>query len=136
LAYLPGDNQILVAEARGNGTRVLRLSMTGDREGATSLRHVSHVGTLALDAAHRSLTALSGDTLIVIHPRDLGKRRPDVHRTDVTRLGIRKPVASTFDPASGTWYVLDAASHSVVEVRIQRRPRVIDRISLRGLGRS
>jgi hypothetical protein len=136
LAYLPAESFLLVAGAAGRDTEVLRLSPQEEASVDTlRLPHISSPATLALDRAGGRLTALSGHELLSVPAQGLRKERPPVHRINVAHLGLQVPTGATFDPASGTWFVLDNGARAIVRVPMQRgTPATPTRISLGGLG--
>jgi hypothetical protein len=114
LAYRPERSELLVAEARGDRTAVLRLSLGQDPRGTFDLPRLSHPSTLAFDPTANRLTAVSGAAQIAASASDLGN--PRVRRTDIGDLGLRDPAAATFDPSAGRWFVLDGGADAVVSV--------------------
>ncbi len=134
LAYLPGRREILVADVRSGSTSILRMSSFGDSEGRLHLPGLSDPNTLAFDPTRRRLTALSGKQLVTAAAGDLARATPPVSRTDVSALGLRDPQGATFNPASGTWFILDDGSDAIVKASAGAHPAVIGRISLDGIG--
>lgn len=132
LAYLPRRG-ILVADVRGGSTSILRMSFFGDSKGTLHLPGLSDASTLAFDPTRGLLTALSGKLLVTAVAGDLWGANPPVSRTDVSALGLRDPRGATFDPASGTWFILDDGAGAIVEASGGARPAVIGRISLDGI---
>jgi len=131
VAYLPRAGEFLAAQVQSRGTRIVRLSPTGNREGSLLLPRVSDPSTIAFDAAHHRLTAISGHSLLSLTARSLLSDHPRVRRTDISPLGLDHPRAATFSPG-GTWFVLDGAS--IARVRLGRASRVTARIPLDTLG--
>jgi len=134
LAYVPARGELLVAGDQPGSTSVLRLGFDEDPRGTFQLPGLSSPATLAFDAARNRLTAVSGSELIAVAARDLKTDRPPVSRTDITGLGLQDPRGASFDPATGTWFVLDSGAGAVVEVPGPGRPGPATRISLADLG--
>ena len=132
VAYLPRTGEFLAAQVKSRGTRIVRLSPTGDGLGSFLIPRVSDPGTIAFDAAHHRLTALGGQTLFTVRAGSLVTEHPRARRTDISKLGLRHPRAATFAPSRGTWFVLDGAS--IVRLHTGRSPRVTARIPVRRLG--
>ncbi len=134
VAYLPGRGELLVADVRGGSTSVLRLSMFGDSRGTFRLPGLSSPNTLAFDPSRGRLTSVNGKQLVSAAAAELGNANPSVERTDVSSLGLVDPEGATFDPATGTWFILDAGAQAIVEATGGARPAAIGRISVLGLG--
>jgi sugar lactone lactonase YvrE len=78
---------------------------------------------------------LSGNELLTVLAADLRKAQPPVRRIPVPNLGLKSPTGATFDPATGTWYVLDDGTKTIVRVPMPGgSPGTPARISLQGLG--
>jgi hypothetical protein len=135
LAHLPADGSLLVAEARGRATEVLRLSPEEERLGMTRLPMISRPATLAFDRAGGRLTAISGQRLLEVAKEKLREARPPVRRIPIAGVGLQAPAGASFDPATGTWFVLDNGAPAIVSVPMARGvPGTPTALSLRGLG--
>ncbi|HEX6231030.1 MAG TPA: Ig-like domain-containing protein, partial [Actinomycetota bacterium] len=129
LTFDPVRGELLVAQVRGAGAKVLRLSLAQDPQGTFQVPGVTDPGTIAFDTARRGVTALSDGQRVTASGRNLAR----VSRSDVSDLGLRDPVASTIDPSTGTWFVLDDGADELLRVHPAGSPA---RISLRHLGAS
>ena len=134
LTYLPGRDELLVAGLAERGISMLRLSLVGDPQGTFRLPRLSAPGTLAFDGSSNLLTALSDGNLITAGARDLTTARPAVSRSAVSGLGLRNPQAATFDPGTGTWFVLDEGGNAVTIVPAEGDPARLSLEPLRGGG--
>jgi hypothetical protein len=111
LTFDPGRGELLVAETRGVGIQVLRLNLGEESRGTFRVPGVTSPETLAFDPTRGRLTVLRDDELL-----GTSASGRVVSRKDVAGVGLGDPVASTFDPTSGTWFVLDDAADSVVRI--------------------
>jgi hypothetical protein len=134
LAYSPDLHRLFVAGVRERGTAVLRLGFDEDPHGWFRLPRLADLGTLAFDQAGGRLTAIDGDQLIAAASRDLRSDRPSVDRTSLDALDLRDPRSATFDPETGTWFVLDAGAEVLVEVPEEGGTAEATRIPLSDLG--
>ena len=135
LAYFPEEGSLLVSGAAGQETEVVRLSPHEASLGSLRLPRISNPATLAFDRARNRLTALSGSELVTVPAAELRKTRPQVRRMGVPNLGLQSPAGATFDPATGTWFILDDAAKAIVRVPMPGgSPGTPARISLQGLG--
>jgi uncharacterized protein YjiK len=116
VAFSPARGEFLVAGPGGSTTRLVRLSPTEDLLGRLRLPRLAAPSTLAFDAAGNRLTALTDGRRLAVPARQLERARPTPTRVDVSALGLRDPRGATYDPARGTWYVLDAAAPAIVRV--------------------
>jgi len=132
VAYLPRTGEFLTAQVKSGGTRIVRLSPTGQRQGSLLLPRVSNPSTIAFDAAHHRVAVIGGHTLFTVRAGTLDTDHPRVRRTNISDLGLGRPRAATFAPRSGTWFVLDGSA--IVRVRSGPSPRVTGRIPLGRLG--
>jgi hypothetical protein len=134
LTYLPVRGELLVAQSRGDRTAALRLSLGQDPRGTLDLPRLPDASTLAFDPSSNLLTAVRAGAQIAAPAGDLGTWR--VSRADVRGLGLLDPSAATFDPSTGTWFVLDEAADAVVRAPRRGGPGSATRISLKRLGAS
>ncbi len=133
ITFAPRRGYLLVADARGTSTAVLRLGFDEDPHGSFRLPPLAGPGTLAFDAARNRLTAIDGDELVTVAGRDLDLARPPVTHGRIDGLGLQQPRGATFDPSTGTWFVLDAGTREIVVVP-RRGLDAATRISLASLG--
>jgi hypothetical protein len=134
VGFFADEGSLLVAEPESQATEVLRLSPFEEALGTLRLPETSHPATLAFDRARKRLTVLSGDELITVLAADLRKAQPPVRRIPVPNLGLESPTGATFDPATGTWYVLDDGTETIVRVPMPGgSPGTPARVSLQGL---
>ncbi len=135
LAYVPRRGEFLVAESKARRTSILRLDLSADPLGRLRLPRLSSPSTLAFDPARQRLAGLQGPRAISAGLRDIGVERPGVTRRVLDGVGFRDPRATTFDPRSGEWFVLDAATDSVAVMHgIRSRASQRRTISIRALG--
>jgi hypothetical protein len=116
LAYVPSQQEFLVAGDAPAGTEILRLGPDEDPQGSFRLPELDNQQTLAFDAAQQELTAIAGDERIDVPARELTADRPTSRRTSIDGLGLDSSSSTAFDPQSGTWYVLEPDSDTVAVV--------------------
>jgi uncharacterized protein YjiK len=134
LAYSPALDELLVAGAGGSRTVVVRLDRDETRRGSLGLPGETERRTLAFDGARERLTAVQGGDLLWTPARDVTARAPSVRRTDISSLRLQDPRAATFDPSTGTWYVLDASEGAIIGVERPGGTEVSFRIPVSDLG--
>ena len=128
------DGSLLVAHDRGRRTGLLRLSPAEDPLATLELPGLTDPATLAFDAARDRLVALDGGAAITVTDAELGTTRPATARIDAG-LQVADPRGATFDPATGTWFVLDDATRTIVRVpMVAGTPGPPSRIALPALG--
>ncbi|MGH3370670.1 MAG: hypothetical protein ACRDPR_11775, partial [Nocardioidaceae bacterium] len=127
------DGSLLVAHERGRGTGLLHLSPAEDPLATLELPGLADPDTLAFDPARDRLVALDGGDAITVADADLRGTRPATARID-TNLQVGDPRGATFDPATGTWFVLDGSTRTIVRVpMVAGTPRSPSRIALPAL---
>jgi hypothetical protein len=113
LAYVPSEEQFLVAGAAAGGTRVLRLGADEDPRGSFRLPRLTSPQTLAFDAARRALTAVEDGEQVRVPASALDQSRPATRRDSLAGVQLETPASATFDPRTGTWLVLDEDTDTV-----------------------
>ena len=110
LAYDPARGEFLVAQADAGGTLVSRLTLGEESRGTFRLPTVTDPRTLSFDPTRDQLSSLTGGV------ETISSRAGAVVATKKVDLGVHDPTASTYDPSTGTWYVLDGATGAIVAV--------------------
>jgi hypothetical protein len=136
LAYVPELGELLVAGSKAGATPILRLGFDEDPRGTFRLSGIANPATLAFDAAQRRLTAVNSRELVEVAEQDLRPDGQPVSRTEVAGLGLRDPQGASFDPSSGTWFILDAGTIVEVDVNEQGVPGTETRIPVAGSGQA
>ena len=120
VAYVPSGNEFLVAGSAPAATDVVRLDADEQSKGSLQLPALSDPSTLAYDAKAGELTGVNDGEVVVAPGADLKTTRPRVHRDRIADLQLQDAQGSTFDPATGVWYVLDARGRNIVRVANRR----------------
>jgi DNA-binding beta-propeller fold protein YncE len=137
LTYLPDEGFFLVARSDGQDTKLLRLSPHEKSLGTLRLRGMSHPVSLAFDHTNARLTALSGTDFLSVSASEIRDPQARISRTNVANLGLQNPTGATFDPVTGTWFVLDDGAKAILRIPPSWGSTGISgRISLEGLGAS
>jgi hypothetical protein len=111
----PEDGTLLVASGGEQTTNVVQITPTEDTLATKQLPAITDPETIAFDPAGDRLTAVSGDQLLSVEASNLGAARPPVESDNVAGLDLDEPEGATFDPATGTEFVLDSADRTIVE---------------------
>jgi hypothetical protein len=109
------DGSLLVAYDTGRQARLLQLSPAEDPLATAELPSLTDPETLAVDPASDRLVALDGADVITVAGGDLRAPHPPTARIDAD-LPVGDPSGATFDPTTGTWFVLDGRSAAIVKV--------------------
>jgi DNA-binding beta-propeller fold protein YncE len=133
LAYVPGKRLLLVAAAGPQRTRLLRIGRFEDAHGSLAVPKISNPSTFAWDPVRAHLTAVDGKKLVAVRSSDLSASRPATQRTDIASLRLRSAQGATFDPRSGSWFVLDSRARAIVRVPSADGGAKPSRISLQRL---
>jgi uncharacterized protein YjiK len=116
VTYVPSRKELLVGQSASTGTSVVRLDFDEQAKGSSQLPPLSDPETLAFDASDNELTAISDGSLVEVAAADIPATTPTVSRRDLARLAVQDPQGAAFDPATGTWYVLDAKARTIARV--------------------
>jgi uncharacterized protein YjiK len=134
VTYVPSAGELLVGESTTAATDVVRLDFDEQSKGSLELPPLSDASTLSYDAKANELTGVNDGDLVVANGSDLQSNRPAVRRTGIQELRLQDPEGSTFDPATGIWYVLDAGSKNILRVANRLgTTRTVTRISVTAL---
>ena len=141
VAYVPSESELLVAEPEPTVTEVVRLDFDEQSKGTVELPPVADASTVAYDPKTNELTAVNDGEVVAATGAAIKTRRPAVRRNAIGDLSVQDAKGSTFDPVTGTWYVLDAPRKTVVRVTnrraanrtVTRIPLALSSDSLRGL---
>jgi hypothetical protein len=134
VTYVPERDELLVASPSDTGTAVARLERDGEPKGDFALPPITDVATLAYDPTSDQLAGVNGEDVVVAP----APRRGSAPTTPVPggAGALDEPSGSTFDPASGTWYVLDAGRNVIVAsvegAALDAEPRTIPLRQLAG----
>jgi hypothetical protein len=109
------DGSLLVAYDTGRRARLLQLSPAEDPLATAELPSLTDPDTLAVDPAGDRVVALDGADVITAADADLRATRPPTARIDAD-VEVPDPSGATFDPATGTWFVLDGRSPAIVKI--------------------
>jgi hypothetical protein len=109
------DGSLLVAYDTGGRARLLQLSPAEDPLATVELPRLTDPDTLAFDPAGDRVVALDGADVITTADADLRATRPPTARIDAD-VPVGDPSGATFDPTTGTWFVLDGRSPAIVKV--------------------
>jgi Bacterial Ig domain len=129
------DGSLLVAYDTGRQARLLQLSPAEDPLATAELPSLTDPETLAVDPASDRLVALDGADVITVAGGDVRAPHPPTARIDAD-LPVGDPSGATFDPTTGTWFVLDGRSAAIVKVPMAAgtpgAPSTIEVPALRG----
>jgi hypothetical protein len=135
VTYVPTRGELLVGDERAAGRTVTRLDFDESARGSLRLPPQTETSTLAFDPATNELTAIAGADLVTVAAPEITSPAPRARRTRIGDLALRSVRGSTFDPRTGTWFVLDARGRSIVRVAHREAPeRAATRIPLRDVG--
>ncbi|HEX5094854.1 MAG TPA: putative Ig domain-containing protein [Acidimicrobiia bacterium] len=112
VTYVPGRDELLVASPSETGTAVARLETDGEPKGDFALPPISDVATLAYDPTSDQLAGVDGQDVVVAPAPTQGNAATTP--VDGGADALAEPSGSSFDPATGTWYVLDAGHNVIV----------------------
>jgi Bacterial Ig domain len=127
------DGSLLVAHESSGRTALVRLSPAGDPQATLDLAPLTDPESLAFDPVRDRLVALDRGDLITVDDAGLRVKRPPTHRVEAD-LQVGDPSGATFDPATGTWFILDGRSRTIVSVpMVGGTPRAPRRIALPNL---
>jgi uncharacterized protein YjiK len=111
------DGSLLVASDSGQRAGLLHLSPAEDPLTTAEVPAPTDPDTFALDPVRDRLVALDGGDVVTTAEADLDAARPPTARTDAN-LPVGDPSGSTFDPATGTWFVLDGSGATILRVPV------------------
>jgi Bacterial Ig domain len=109
------DGSLLVGHERGGRTTLVRLSPAGDPQATVELPPLTDPESLAFDSVRDRLVVLDRGDLITVADSSLRAQRPTTHRV-AADLEVHDPRGATFDPSTGTWFVLDGRSRTILRV--------------------
>ena len=109
------DGSLLVGHERGGRTTLVRLSPAGDPQATVELPPLTDPESLAFDSVGDRLAVLDRGDLITVTDHSLRAKRPATHRV-AADLEVHDPRGATFDPSTGTWFVLDGPSRTILRV--------------------
>ena len=120
VAYVPSGSEFLVAGSAPAVTDVVRLDADEQSKGSLQLPALSDPSTLAYDAKAGELTGVNDGEVVVAPGADLKTTRPVCTAMESPTSSCRTRQGSTFDPATGVWYVLDSRGRNIVRVANRR----------------
>jgi Bacterial Ig domain len=124
------DGSLLVAHDAGGRTELLHLSPAEDRLATIVLPALTDPDTLAFDPAHDRLVSLDDGDLMTVADTRLTATEPPTQRVDAD-LRAADPRGATFDPTTGTWFVLDGATRTIVKIpMVAGRPSSRTRVAV------
>jgi hypothetical protein len=109
------DGSLLVAQERDGRTALVRLSPTEDPQATLELPPLTDPESLAFDPVRDRLVGLDRGDLVTVADASITARRPASQRTEAD-LDVGDPRGATFDPATGTWFVLDGRTGTILRV--------------------
>jgi hypothetical protein len=130
LAYDPSRREFLVARDDPTATTVLRLGTDQERRGTFRLPRLANPGTLAFDRTRSRLTAVDGNQQVDVPGRGLEAERPRTERDRIDELELEAPASASFDPQTGTWFVLEDGADAVAMVVGEDRTSAPQRLGL------
>jgi Bacterial Ig domain len=127
------DGSLLVAQERSGRTALVGLSPAEDPQATLELPPLTDPESLAFDPARDRLVALDRGDLITVADAGLRARRPAPRRVEADLRPV-DPRGATFDPATGTWFVLDGRTRAILRVpMVAGSPGPARRIALSNL---
>jgi uncharacterized protein YjiK len=127
------DGTFLVGETRGNAANIVQVTPSEDVVGLLRVPDVAP-GTLAFDPRRNRLTGLGSAGLRTVEGRAVRSGQPPSRTTDVDRARLKDPQGSTYDPATGTWFVLDRGSGDIAKIVLDENgAKTVSRITPRGI---
>jgi len=119
LAFAPGANAFLLADARGAG-ELVQLSPLADPLGAVQLpAALADPLNMAFDSAAARLVIFDAAAVQLLDVQELhgrGLAPAAITRSTAQRFGVQRPQGLAFDPTSGRLFVLDGAGPGVARV--------------------
>jgi hypothetical protein len=130
VTYMAAGDELLVSETSASGTEVVRLDFDERATGSVRLPALSDSSSLAYDPVSDELTAVDDGDVIAASGDEVARARPRVRRSDAGALNVDDVAGSTFDPGTGTWYVLNASGRELVRVADRKGRAATTRVSL------
>jgi DNA-binding beta-propeller fold protein YncE len=119
LAFAPGANAFLLADARG-AAELVQLSPLAEPLGAIRLpTTLADPLNMAFDGAASRLITMDTAAVELLDFHDSpgrGLAPAAITRSTAQRFGVRRPLGLAFDPASGRLFMLDGAGPAIVRV--------------------
>jgi Bacterial Ig domain len=127
------DGSLLVAQERSGRTALVGLSPAEDPQATLELPPLTDPESLAFDPAHDRLVALDRGDLLTFDDAGLSARPPSSRRVEADLQQV-DPRGTTFDPATGTWFVLDGRTRAILRMpMVAGTPGRASRIALSNL---